>query len=368
MPTAAFDYPFPAGLVARHPPARRGDSRLMVVDRRSGELTDRTFESLAELFPPRDLLVVNDSRVFPARLRGRKPTGARAELLLLRPVGGSAAPAASGGGAGLGGSGRDAGSDDASPRTWEALVRPGGKLKPGRRVGVADGFEVLILESLPGGRRLVRLEGDRDPWTLIRRHGQVPLPPYLGREAEAADRERYQTVYARRRGSVAAPTAGLHFTRELLDRLRQREVEIVPLTLHVGVGTFRPVQAARPSEHRLHPERYRVEPAAAEAVNAARRRGARVWAVGTTVVRVLETLAGEDGTVRPGSGWTELFIHPPYEFRIVDRLLTNFHLPRSSLLMLVCAFGGRELILRAYGRAVRDRYRFYSYGDAMLVR
>jgi len=283
------------------------------------------------------------------RLLGRKPTGAPAEILLLRPA---AAPA---------------GVPKEESRLWEALVRPGGKLKPGRRVEISPELVVEILDSAAGGGRLVRLVTDLPGEEALHRYGRMPLPPYLEREDEALDRERYQTVYARTPGSVAAPTAGLHFTESLLDEAALRGVSLAKLTLHVGVGTFRPVEVEDPAEHDLHPESYGVSPEAAEAVNAARNLGGRVWAVGTTVVRTLESVAGEDGRVRPGIGETRLFIRPPFRFRIVDRLVTNFHLPRSTLLMLVAAFAGYDTTLEAYATAVREGYRFYSYGDAMVV-
>ncbi len=361
--------------MADRPPERRGESRLLVVRREAGRLEDRRFADLVELPDPGDALVVNDSRVFPARLLGRKPTGAAAEVLLLRPLetrkaGGARSGAGSAGtgptGAGSTGAGPTAGGVS-DPRRWEALVRPGGKLKPGRRVVVADGFEVAIEDSTPEGGRIVRLLGEGDAWDLIERHGHVPLPPYIDREDDEEDRRRYQTVYAEPRGSVAAPTAGLHFTRPMLEAMAARGVRIVRVTLHVGVGTFRPVDAARPEEHELHAERYAVSPEAAAALNAVRDAGGRVWAVGTTAVRTLETVVDEGGRFRAGRSWTDLFIHPPYRFRAVDRLLTNFHLPRSSLLMLVGAFAGHGLTMAAYHHAIRSRYRLYSYGDAMLV-
>ena len=252
-------------------------------------------------------------------------------------------------------------------KLWEALVRPGGKLKPGRRVEISPELEVEILDSAPGGGRLVRLVTGMPGEEALHRFGHMPLPPYLEREDEPLDRERYQTVYARMPGSVAAPTAGLHFTDTLLDELALRGVGLAKLTLHVGVGTFRPVEVATPEEHEMHPERYWVSPEAAEAVNATRNLGGRIWAVGTTVVRTLESVAGEDGRVRPGSGDTRLFIRPPHRFKVVDRLVTNFHLPRSTLLMLVAAFGGYHRVMEAYAAAVAGDYRFYSYGDAMVI-
>ena len=342
--TADFDYPLPEDLVASHPAGRRDESRLLVLDRRSGSLTDRRFPDLLEYLSEGDALVVNDTRVFPARLRGRKPTGAQAEVLLLRPL-----------------------PDDPDRRTWQALVRPGGKLKPGRIVEIAAGFEVVVEDSFDDGSRRVRLVGEGDPWDLIEGHGEVPLPPYIRRPGEAADRERYQTVYARERGSVAAPTAGLHFTTGLLERIEALGVRVVPVTLHVGVGTFRPVDAERVGDHRMHSERFELSEAAARALNRTRADGRRVWAVGTTSARTLETAVSPEGTFECGAGWTDLFIHPPYDFRAVDALLTNFHLPRSSLLMLVAALAGRDRVLDAYRHAIERRYRFYSYGDAMLV-
>jgi len=341
---ADYEYDLPAGRVARYPAERRDGSRLLVVPRGGGPLRHLAFHQAVELFEPGDVLVVNESKVLPARLLGRKPTGAPAEILLLRPA--AAAP------------------DD---HVWEALVRPGGKLKPGRVVDVAEDLRVEILDSAPGGGRLVRLVCPGRVEDALERHGHMPLPPYLEREDEPLDRERYQTVYARTPGSVAAPTAGLHFTPEVLAALDARGVERVAVTLHVGVGTFRPVEVEDPAEHELHHEWYEVPPPAAAAVNRARDEGRRVWAVGTTAVRTLESVADERGRLVAGFGTTALFIRPPYRFRVVDALLTNFHLPRSTLLMLVAAFGGYGQVMDAYREAVAGAYRFYSYGDAMAV-
>ena len=372
--TEAYDYELPAELIAARPAARRDASRLLLLDRARRRFTDAAFPALLERLSAGDAVVVNDSRVFPARLLGRKPTGARAEILLVRPESDALRPFAP--------------FDEADTRLWRAMVRPGGKLKPGRTVDIADGFAVEILDSAPDGTRLVRLAGDDDPWSLIQRHGRVPLPPYIVRDApdapgadrdgprrahdDADDRERYQTVYAAPSGSVAAPTAGLHFTRETLAAIEARGVRLVSLTLHVGFGTFRPVTAARIDEHEVAPEAYSFSPSAAAALNATRAAGGRVFAVGTTSCRVLETVvagggAPAGGLFEPGRGWTDLFIRPPHTFRAVDALVTNFHLPRSSLLMLVAAFAGRELTLEAYAHAIRERYRFYSYGDAMVI-
>ncbi|WP_419163310.1 tRNA preQ1(34) S-adenosylmethionine ribosyltransferase-isomerase QueA [Candidatus Palauibacter sp.] len=366
--TEAYDYELPAELIAARPAERRDASRLLVVDRARGGFTDAAFPALLDGLSPGDAVVVNDSRVFPARLLGRKPTGARAEILLVRPEPPALDPALD---PGLHPSDSF---DRTDARRWRAMVRPGGKLKPGRTVDIADGFAVEILDSAPDGTRLVRLVGDGDPWNLIHRHGRVPLPPYIARDGtpeddpgdDAEDRERYQTVYAAPVGSVAAPTAGLHFTPELLARVEARGARLVKLTLHVGFGTFRPVTAARIEAHRVAPEAYSFSQAAADRLNATRESGGRVFAIGTTSCRVLETV-GAGGRYEPRRGWTNLFIRPPYEFRAVDALVTNFHLPRSSLLMLVAAFGGRELALEAYAHAIREQYRFYSYGDAMLV-
>lgn len=351
--TADFDYELPDELIASRPVPVRDASRLLVVGRHD-RLHDRTFADLPTYVAPGDALVLNDTRVFPARLLGRKPTGAEAEVLLVRPL------------AGAGG----AGPEEDGSAYWEALVRPGAKLKPGRRVEIAPDLAVEIEDSAPGGGRVVRLVAtgpDPDPWRAIERHGRVPLPPYIDREADEEDVRRYQTVYASHLGSVAAPTAGLHFTSDLLERLVDAGVRLVRLTLHVGVGTFRPVTAERPDEHELHAERYAVSAGAAEALNEVRKAGGRIWAIGTTSVRTLETVCGADGRFAPDEGWTDLFIRPGYEFRGVDALVTNFHLPRSSLLMLVAAFAGRERVLAAYRHAVEQRYRFYSYGDAMVI-
>jgi S-adenosylmethionine:tRNA ribosyltransferase-isomerase len=339
--TSDYDFELPDALVAQAPLPRRDASRLMVVDRAAGTIAHRTFAELAELVPGGDALVVNATRVFRARLLGTRASGAPAEVLLLRRAG------------------------DAD--TYEAMVQPGAKLKPGRRVTVAPDLTIEVLEATPRGTRLVRLLTEGDPLQAVERHGHVPLPPYIQRADDADDASRYQTVYARDAGSVAAPTAGLHFTPELLARLEANAVRRVEVTLHVGVGTFKPIDVEDPAEHVMHEEWYDVPADAAAAVNATRAAGARVWAVGTTSARTLESAADPDGHVRAGSRDTALFIRPGYAFRAVDRLVTNFHLPRSTLLMLVSALAGYELTMHAYREAVRERYRFYSYGDAMVI-
>ncbi len=322
-----------------------------MLSRSSGRIAHRVFRDLPDLLQPADVLVLNETKVFPARLVGRKPTGAPAEILLLRPLPRAAptpSPAAEG-------------------RHWLALVRPGAKLKPGRVVEIADDLRVRILDSTPAGERIVELDTPLDPAEALRRHGRVPLPPYIQREAGDEDRERYQTVYARVPGSVAAPTAGLHFTPSVLARVEARGAALARVVLHVGVGTFRPVEVEDPAAHEMHAEWYSVSEEAARVIAAARAGGGAVWAVGTTTVRTLESAAAVDGVVRAGEGWTDLFIRPGYEFRAVDRLVTNFHLPRSTLLMLVAACGGYEAVMGAYREAIEHRYRFYSYGDAMAI-
>lgn len=339
-----YDYDLPAGRIASYPAGRRDDSRLLVLPGGAEDFRHLHFRDVGDLFAPGDVLVVNESKVLPARLLGRKPTGAPAEILLIRP-----AP------------------DSNDPYLWEALVRPGSKLKPGRTVLVGDALQVEILDSAPGSGRIVRLVTDLTVEVALDRYGHMPLPPYIDRADEALDRERYQTVYARTPGSVAAPTAGLHFTDDLLAGIEAKGVHRTAVTLHVGIGTFRPVEVDDPDHHEMHHEWYEVTPAAAEAINAARDAGGRVWAVGTTAVRTLESAADEAGRVQAGQRTTDLFIRPPYRFRVVDCLITNFHLPRSTLLMLVAALGGYDRVMRAYDEAIAGDYRFYSYGDAMAV-
>ena len=303
-------------------------------------MSHRRFVDLPTLVAAGDLVVVNDSRVIPARLLARRSGGGAAEVLLVA---------------------REAGGG------WRALVRPGARIRPGARLALDGGDRIEVVASLPGGQRHVRLLGAGGDDAILARHGRVPLPPYIDREPEPMDRERYQTVYAAAPGSVAAPTAGLHFTPTVLAGLERRGATVAYLTLHVGPGTFRPVAAADPGHHVLDAEAYVLPDATAGRIAEARARGRQIWAVGTTAARTLETCADPVGTVRAGEGTTSLFIRPGYTFRVVDHLLTNFHLPRSTLLMLVSAFAGRERVLEAYREAIRERYRFYSYGDAMLI-
>jgi S-adenosylmethionine:tRNA ribosyltransferase-isomerase len=342
--TADYDFHLPAELIAQIPLPRRDASRLMVVDRRARTISHRTFTDLPDLIAAGDLMVVNRSRVVKARLLGtRIGSGAPAEVFLLQPLG----------------DGR-----------YEAMVSPGGKLKPGRVVQVADGFTVEILEVTERRTRIVRLAAAAPFATVaeaIEAHGHMPLPPYIDRADDAADLDRYQTVYAREPGSVAAPTAGLHFTPELLAALDARGVRRGEVVLHVGAGTFKPVETDDPANHLMHEERYVVPDATAQAVVETRAAGRRVWAVGTTSVRTLESAAQPGRTVRAGTGETRIFLRPPARPQVVDALVTNFHLPRSTLIMLVAAFAGYDLTMRAYHEAIAARYRFYSYGDAMAI-
>lgn len=340
MDIRLFDYDLPPERIAQQPLPERDASRLLVLDRRIGEIRHRVFRDLPDLLKAGDLLVTNRSRVFPARLLGRREGGGAAEILLVRALG----------------NGR-----------WDALVRPGRRLRPGSRVRVDEDLSVCVEEGM-GPRRRVRLEtADGDTRAAVERRGHVPLPPYIRRPDRPEDRERYQTVYARETGSVAAPTAGLHFTPALLERLAARAIARAELVLHVGPGTFRPVEVEQVEGHRVDAEAFEVPRETAEAVGAARAGGRRVVAVGTTTTRALESAAEPDGGIRSGNGETDLVIVPGYRCRVVDALLTNFHLPRSSLLLLVCAFAGRERVLAAYAEAIREGYRFYSYGDAMLI-
>jgi S-adenosylmethionine:tRNA ribosyltransferase-isomerase len=358
---ADFNYELPEELIAQEPLADRASSRMLHLRRDSGEISDREFRELPEILRPDDLLVFNNTRVFPARLYGRRagvraqpisprnPASkdflkGRAEILLTRQY-----------------------SED--PNDWECLVRPGRKIGVGEHLlfGEDGQLQAEVIARGHFGERHIRFDPADDFFSRVEEIGHVPLPPYIARDDRSGDRERYQTVYARERGSVAAPTAGLHFTPEILERLRERDIETAEITLHVGLGTFQPIRVEEVEEHRLHRERYNISGRAAEQINRAIDAGRRIIAIGTTTVRTLEYAAGETGAVQPGRGEADLFIYPGFQFRIVGALLTNFHLPQSSLLMLVCAFGGQSTVLEAYRHAVDERYRFYSYGDCMLL-
>jgi len=358
-----FNYQLPPEHIAQEPLADRAASRLLHLDRKSGEWRDRSFREFPDLLRADDLVVFNNTRVFPARLYGRR-SGARAqplspqnpaareflrgrvEVLLTRQV-------------------------SEQPNQWECLVRPGRKIGSGERLffGGSDELQAEVIGRGGFGERRIRFEPVPDFFGLVERLGHVPLPPYISREDVSEDRERYQTIYARERGSVAAPTAGLHFTPEVLSRMKERGIETAEITLHVGLGTFQPVRVQRVEDHRLHRESYFISDKAAAAINRALDSRRRVVAVGTTTVRTLEYAAQQygNGRVAAGRGEADIFIYPGYEFRVVGALLTNFHLPQSTLLMLVCAFAGKDHTLAAYRHAVREKYRFYSYGDGMLV-
>lgn len=338
--TSDYDFELPATQIAQLPLAQRDASRLLTVNRATGEIAHRAFSDLPQIIAPGDALVLNTTKVLRARLLGRRDSGAPAEILLLRPL---------------------------ADGTWEAMVSPGGKLRPGRRVHIAQGFDAEIVSITERRTRIVRLDAEGDVSAAIERHGHIPLPPYIARADTNADAERYQTVYARESGSVAAPTAGLHVTDALLAALDARGVRRVDVVLHVGAGTFKPVEVEDPSLHPMHEERYELSAESASTLNHIRETGNRIWALGTTSARALESAVRADGTFVESKGETRLFVRPPYTFRGVDKLITNFHLPRSTLLMLVAALAGYDLTMQAYKEAVDAGYRFYSYGDAMAI-
>ncbi len=386
MRLSDFDYHLPPELIAQAPAADRDASRLLILHRRSEQIEHRRFSDLPKYFRAGDLLIINDTRVIPARLYGVFEDGKSVEVLLLQPAPlRQPRPAAQVGAGAVPGGAED--------QSWEALVKPAKPARAGRKLILACGhLTVTVTHQGSYGRRLLRLPADVDLRAILNSYGVMPLPPYIKRRAKSGepraasdagglghpggarlaalgsvDRERYQTVYAQEEGAVAAPTAGLHFTTALLDRIRERGVLVHPVTLHVGPGTFQPVRAEDVSHHRMEPERYTVPDGTALAIKAAKTEGRRVIAVGTTSVRTLEHAAAPDGTVQAGAAETDLFITPGYRFRVVDSLLTNFHLPRTTLLMLVAAFAGLEPVRRAYAEAIAHGYRFYSYGDAMLI-
>lgn len=332
-----FDYDLPQELIAQHPMEPRDHSRLLVVDKKTGEIEHKHFYDLVNYLKPSDVLVFNDTRVIPARLHGTKDTGAHVEVFLLTR--------------------RDA-------TDWEVLVRPGKKLQIGAKINFSDELSCEVIEHTDFGGRVVRFKYDGIFEEILDRLGETPLPPYI--TAPLEDKERYQTVYNRERGSAAAPTAGLHFTKELLQKIKEIGCEEVFVTLHVGLGTFRPVSEAKIEDHKMHKEFYTVSQEAADAVNKAKAEGRRIIAVGTTAVRTLEA-AGADGQLHAGSSWTNIFIYPGYKFRLVDDLVTNFHLPQSTLLMLVSTLSTREIMLQTYKKAVEEKYRFFSFGDAMFI-
>lgn len=336
-----FYFDLPQELIAQDPLEDRSASRLLVLDKETGEVTHRHFRDIKEYLKPGDCLVINDTKVIPARLLGtKKDTGAKIEVLLLKRR-----------------------EDD----IWETLVKPGKKARPGAELEFGEGLlKATVVEVADEGNRLIQFHYDGIFEEILDQLGQMPLPPYITHQLK--DKNRYQTVYAKHQGSAAAPTAGLHFTKELLAEIKELGVEIAHVTLHVGLGTFRPVKTENVLDHHMHSEFYMVEESEAQKVNKAKTSGGRIICVGTTSCRTIESAAGEDGLLKAGSGWTEIFIYPGYQFKLLDCLITNFHLPESTLVMLVSALAGREWVLSAYGEAVKERYRFFSFGDAMLIK
>lgn len=340
MKTADFDYDLPQELIAQDPLEQRDSSRLLILDKETGERTHKIFHDIIDYLHEGDCLVINNTKVIPARLIGeREGTGGKVEVLLLKRR---------------------------SDNVWETLVKPGKKARPGMRLSFGNGLlHAEVQEVVDEGNRLIRFEYEGIFEEILDQLGQMPLPPYITHQLE--DKNRYQTVYAKYEGSAAAPTAGLHFTKDLLKKIEEKGVVIASVTLHVGLGTFRPVKVENVLEHHMHSEFYRIEPEEAEKINAAKKAGKRVIAVGTTSCRTLESASTEDGILKAQSGWTDIFIYPGYHFKMVDALITNFHLPKSTLVMLVSALAGREHILAAYKEAVEKKYRFFSFGDAMFI-
>ncbi len=337
-----FDYDLPPELIARFPKPRRDASRLMVLDRQTGSVTDDLFANIGAYLKPSDLLVLNDTKVIPARLLGNKATGGKVEIFLVRP-------------------------DDSGSAVWNCLLRGSKGFRAGQSITLAAGMKAIVVGRRDAETWLIAFAGDEPFEQWLEREGQMPLPPYLQRSAEKLDKERYQTVFAQMPGAVAAPTAGLHFSQELLAKISEKGTAMACLTLHTGLGTFQPVRVEQVEDHRIHTERYSLSETTADAIHSVRQRRGRVVAVGTTTARTLEYAADKVGNVRPGDGEADIFIYPGYNFKVVDALITNFHLPESTLLMLVSAFAGKDFVFEAYQEAIRRAYRFYSYGDAMLI-
>jgi S-adenosylmethionine:tRNA ribosyltransferase-isomerase len=336
-----FDYHLPPSLVAQYPPPQRGETSLMILHRQTGVIEHRAFGDIARYLNPSDLLVMNNTRVLPARIIGKKETGGRVEILLIPSWNG------------MGGE-------------WKALIKGAGKMKRGARIRFEQGLEGEVGE-VKDGKGKVSFSGQGEVMDVLRKIGHIPLPPYIKRGDEGLDRERYQTVFAEREGSIAAPTAGLHFTHALLQSLRENGVHATMITLHIGIGTFAPVKARDIEDHTMEAEWIEISEETAREIEGTKARGGKVIAVGTTTTRALESISNGSGGVRPGKGMTSLFIYPPYRFGVIDGLVTNFHLPKSTLVMLASAFAGKDLLMRAYREALRRKYRFYSYGDAMLI-
>ena len=342
MKLSDFKYDLPEDLIAQYPSKNRGDSRMMILNREDQSVTHKDFSNIIDFLHEGDALVVNETKVFPARLIGfKEKTNAKVEVLLLRQL---------------------------EDTMWEVLVKPARKVRIGNRLVIADSIGCDVIDNTISGGRVVKFDDNgKDFFDLVEEVGDSPLPPYIKRPTEAIDKERYQTVYAKRTGAVAAPTAGLHFTDDLLEKIKSKGVEIIPLVLHVGLGTFRPVQVEDLSRHQMDSEYYELSEESAKKINDVKKNGGRIIAVGTTTVRVLETVTIPDRTVKSSSGWTDKFIYPPYTFKMVDGIITNFHQSQSTLYILVCTFCGYDLAKSAYEQAISQKYRFFSYGDAMLV-
>ena len=341
MKLSDFKYNVPERLIAQYPTKKRGDSRMMVLDRGAPKLEEKNFKDVIHYLKEGDCLVVNETRVFPARLTGIKDkTMAEVEIFLLREL---------------------------EKDLWEVLVKPARKVRVGNKLNVGGLLMCEVVDNTVSGGRVVRFMYEGDFNDIIEKIGKVPLPPYIKREAESVDKERYQSIFAQQRGAVAAPTAGLHFDKKIIKKIEGKGIKVVPVLLHVGLGTFRPIVVEDLTRHKMDSEYFEISDESASIINAAKKQGGRIMAIGTTVVRVLESVVTTEGRAKADKGWTDKFIYPPYDFRVVDMLLTNFHMPASTLLMLVCAFGGNDLVIKAYRKAIREKYRFFSYGDAMLL-
>ncbi len=341
MKLSDFKYSISDKLIAQYPTKKRGDSRLMVLDKENQSIEDKEFKNVVDYLEEGDCLVVNETKVFSARLIGIKDkTNAEVEIFLLREL---------------------------EKDLWEVLVKPARKVRVGNKLNVADLLTGEVVDNTVSGGRVIRFSYEGDFYEIIEKIGKIPLPPYIQRETENIDKDRYQSVFAKTRGAVAAPTASLHFDKKVLKKIESKGVHVAPVLLHVGLGTFRPVMVEDLTRHKMDSEFFEVSEESAKMINDTIDRGGKIVAVGTTVVRVLETAVTSDGHIKPDKGWTDKFIFPPYDFKIVDRLLTNFHMPASTLLMLVCALGGRDFVFKAYRKAIKEQYRFYSYGDAMMI-
>jgi len=335
-----FDFKLPKELIAQYPAEKRDHSRLLVLNRDTGELEHRRFFDIIEYLNPEDALVINQTKVFPARLFGKNlKNGVKSEVFLLKNLDGD---------------------------IWEVLIKPKKKIPPGSVINFDQGrLSCEIMEENPSGASLARFDSDGDIFELLEEIGNTPLPPYIRRDSDLEDRDRYQTVYAKERGAVAAPTAGLHFTPELLAKIKEKGIQVIPITLHIGWGTFRPIRASNFEEHKMEEEFFEISKESFQKINLVGENGGKIFAVGTSAVRALETAFENENSLN--KCWTKKFIYPPYDFKIVDRMITNFHLPKSTLFLLVCAFAGKELVFKAYQEAIKEKYRFYSYGDAMLI-